>query len=137
MSTTTYERTSGGLTPEEIDFGWVEHAQHYGGNWFAYNFETALTEADERAKERKRAAKQLTADDEAEATRLCWLTHFPEAPTPEALRRHGERFGPEGVQQIADVYGVDLTVTTRTQRGKGRKTGKRGLKQADRLAEAA
>jgi hypothetical protein len=32
------------------------------------------------------------------------------APTAERLHRHAERFGPEGVQEIADVYGVNMRV---------------------------
>jgi hypothetical protein len=52
---------------------------------------------------------------------------------PEALRRHGERFGWECVQEIADFYGVDLTATTKTNRGRGRATGTRGLKRVDTL----
>jgi hypothetical protein len=52
-----------------------------------------------------------------------------DAPTPEALRRHAERYGPEGVQEIADAYGVDLTETTKVRKRTTSSSVRRRLSQ--------
>jgi hypothetical protein len=47
-------------------------------------------------------------DDFDKASVGWWRRNFPDAPTVQALQRHAQRFGPEGVNEIAEVYG-DLT----------------------------
>ena len=42
-------------------------------------------------------------------------------PTPEQLHRHAERFGPESVQETADMYGIDLSIRKRTGQPKRRR----------------
>jgi hypothetical protein len=103
------------LTAEELET-LREGSAPYGGSWFAYagqdspesrtalDFETELTNARERERIRDRAKVRLAR----EADRLFWLREFPNAPTPEALRKHAEKFGKEGVQEVADLYGIDL-----------------------------
>jgi hypothetical protein len=81
----------------------------YASDSLAYNFDAALNDARRREKERA----QRDGNEVKIAERIFWLSPFPEAPTPEGLRRHTERFGSDGVAEVAAVYGVDLTATTK------------------------
>jgi hypothetical protein len=93
----------------------------YGSDWFSYDFDEAIAASKQRTKDRAERYRS----EFAEADRLCWLQEFPEAHTPEGLRRHSEKFGPEGVKEIADVYGVDLTAVTQARKPKRLSAGKR------------
>jgi hypothetical protein len=74
----------------------------YGSDPFAYDFPAAFAAA--RAREGERARVRVAAANEREFwVRLGWPV-----PSRERLRRHGERFGREGVDEVAAVYGVDL-----------------------------
>jgi len=82
--------------------------------------DSALADARRRTRKRVERGKR-----EAEsADRRYWLAQFPEAPTPEGLRRHSERFGPKSVEEIAEAYGVDLTATTPARKPKRLSAGK-------------
>jgi hypothetical protein len=85
----------------------------YGGSRYGYDFETELAKTRDRERVRERAKARLAQEPD----RLFWLCEFPAPPTPEALRRQ-ERFGKEGVQETADVYGVDLTARTEVRQPK-------------------
>ncbi len=66
-------------------------------------------------------AKSRTSDwnpEPSEAGNLiCAPRDFP-APTPEGLRQHAKRYGPESVQDVADAFGVDLTTSTEARKPK-------------------
>jgi hypothetical protein len=111
------------LTEEEADT-LRRGSAPYGGSWFAYDLDTELTKARERERIRERAkvrlqreAERLQAETDPYRS-IAYGTGRPVAqpprganvgvPTPEALRRHAERFGKEGIQEVADLYGVDL-----------------------------
>jgi hypothetical protein len=100
---------------------------------YGYDFKVELAAAKKRQVARNQEKAARAREAELALQRTFWLSQFPDAPTPEALRRHGERLGWEGVQEVADAYSVDLTATTKTNRGRGRATGTRGLKQIDKL----
>ena len=55
--------------------------------------------------------KPLT--DEDQASRNYWRRYFPKAPTSNELHRHAEKFTSEGVKELAEVYGVDLTLSSK------------------------
>jgi hypothetical protein len=57
-----------------------------------------------RADERKRT--KLTDEQ------FFWRAAFPKAPTGDRFHRHAEKFGPEGIREIASFYGIDRTVKT-------------------------
>jgi hypothetical protein len=59
--------------------------------------------------------KQST--DEDKASRNYWRRHFPNTPTATELHRHAERFGREGVDEIAAVYEIELNASTARQAG--------------------
>jgi hypothetical protein len=103
----------------------------YGGNPLAYDFEAELTKARERERIQERAKVRRARETE----RIFWLREFPTAPTPEALRRHAERFGKEGVQEIADLYGVDLEARTEVRRPR-RLTSGQSARRTTRAREA-
>lgn len=84
-----------------------------------------------RAKERVERSR----DEFAAADRLYWLQEFPEAPTPEELRRRAQRFGPEYVQEVADALGVDLTASTEARKPK-RLTSTQQRRSLARVREA-
>jgi hypothetical protein len=90
------------------------------GDPFAYDVDSALAAARQRSRERGEQRKT----EGASADHRYWLTQFPEVPRPERLRRHAERFGAEGIEEIADAYGVDLTATTRARTPKRLPAGK-------------
>jgi hypothetical protein len=66
-----------------------------------YDFDAALARA--RTVDRNEEP-QAVRDD-----RRFWLAEFPEPPTAEAVRRHIQRFGDEGVDEIVTAYRLDLS----------------------------
>jgi hypothetical protein len=98
--------------------------QVYVTNAISYDFKAALDEA---------VAPQPTTGLTAE--QRYWRTQFPEAPTPEDLRKYDERFGSEGVQEIADAYGVDLNASTPARRPE-RLTASRSKRSVQRAKAA-
>jgi hypothetical protein len=103
----------------------------YGGSHLCYDFMAELTKARERERIRERTNGRL----EREAVGLFWLSEFPTAPTPEAFHRHAERFGKGGVQEIADLYGVDLAAGTEVRRFR-RRTSAHSVRQTSRARQA-
>lgn len=97
----------------------------YASTPFDYDFTSELASA-LASTERPPAA--LSADQRH------WHKQFPDAPTPEALRKHAERFGPEGVEEIADAYGIDVHGSTAVRRT-GRITRSRSRRSAQRAKE--
>jgi hypothetical protein len=66
-----------------------------------YDFEAALASA--------RRGRRDQEPQPARNDRLFWLAEFPQPPTAEAVRRHIQRFGDEGVEEIVTVYRLDLS----------------------------
>jgi hypothetical protein len=67
-----------------------------------------------------RILKREDAAEVAAVERSYW-SRFP-APTAGRLRKHAARFGPEGVQDIAAVYAVDLTTPKPASTARQRRT---------------
>jgi hypothetical protein len=86
----------------------------YGGDPFAYDFQAAL----EQAKERQRTKRKRAEHEFTNAAAVCTRQQSPKSPTGEQLRRHADRFGPDGVNETAVVYGVDLRVYETERREK-------------------
>jgi hypothetical protein len=53
------------------------------------------------------SSKQLRAEADRQDEAAFWRGQYPEAPSPEALRRHMSKFGPDSVEHVATLYGVD------------------------------
>lgn len=49
-------------------------------------------------------------------------------PTAEQLRKHAERFGPEGVAEIAAAYGIDMSAKSIAPKPKRRRRTTPGIK---------
>ena len=73
----------------------------YGPDPFAYDLEAALVNA--KTAELPKGGPTVQ--------QLYWRTHWPEAPSRDALIRHAELYGPEEVQEVADAYGIELNVS--------------------------
>lgn len=102
----------------------------YASDPLAYDFDQALTDARRRTKDRsERKWREFEVAD-----RIYWLKEFPETPTPEGLRKHATRYGSEGVQEVADAYGLDLNATTKARApklltpGKSKRATERALR---------
>jgi hypothetical protein len=84
----------------------------YGGNPFASDFEAELPKPGVRERIWERAKVRLAPETDP----LFLFSVLPVPPTPEGLQRHAEKFGMEAVQEVADMYGVDLTARTEIRR---------------------
>jgi hypothetical protein len=79
--------------------------QVYVSNAISYDFKAAFQEA---------VVPEPTSGLTAE--QRYWRTQFPDSPTPEALRKHAERFGAAALPEVADAYGVDRKSSTPVRR---------------------
>jgi hypothetical protein len=90
----------------------------------AYDFDAALNAARSRVEVRKGAH---TPGGVATAEQRFWQTSFP-TPSAEALRRHGDRYGVEGVAETAAAFGIDLRVKRDRARPKRQRRTSANLK---------
>ena len=85
----------------------------YGSDPTFYDFEVHLRTS--------RAMGRPTPADSDSAEVLYWQAAF-DAPSPEALHRHAQRFGPAMVKETVAVFGVDLRNVVAAPKTTGKRT---------------